>query len=209
MNDEVNNILDRVSLLYNKYGIKSITMDDVSRELGISKKTLYQYVEDKHELVQKSMQLNFEKHQCEFDNIFCCDKNAIEELIEMHRLVNLMMKEYNPSTEYDLRKYYPDLFRQISEQRRNRMYENVLSNLKKGKAQGIYRKELNEVVVSKLTISRIFHMLDNETVTLTEFTSPEFFAEVIIYHIRGIANEKGLKTLQENYHKLNVTIKEE
>jgi hypothetical protein len=82
------------------------------------------------------------------------------------------------------------------------MYQNVLSNLKKGKEQGIYRKELNETVIAKLTIIRIFQMLDNETVTLTEFTSPEFFTEVLVYHIRGIANEKGLKVLEQNIHKL-------
>jgi len=202
MTDELKNILERVRLLYNKYGIKSITMDDVARELGISKKTLYQYVVDKTDLVQKTMQLGYEKHQCEFDAVFCCDKNAIEELIDMHRLVNGTMKEFNPSTDYDLRKYYPEIFRQIQEMRKQRMYQNVLSNLKKGKEQGIYRKELNESVIAKLTIIRIFQMLDNETVTLTEFTSPEFFTEVLIYHIRGIANEKGLNILEQNIHKL-------
>jgi TetR/AcrR family transcriptional regulator, cholesterol catabolism regulator len=202
MNDELKNIIERVSLLYNKYGIKSITMDDVARELGISKKTLYQYIKDKNELVTKVVQLDIEKRSNEFDSVFGQDKNAIEELVEMHKTVHSQMKGFNPSTDYDLRKYYPDLYRQMLEERKKKMFDNVIGNLRKGKAQGIYRKELKETVIAKLTIVRIFQMIGNETVSVSEFTSPEFFTEVLTYHIRGIANEKGLKVLEQNIHKL-------
>jgi len=47
MNEELKQIIEKVQALYFKYGIKSVTMDDVARELGMSKKTLYQYVSDK------------------------------------------------------------------------------------------------------------------------------------------------------------------
>ena len=53
MNEDLKNILLKVRELYMKYGIKSITMDDVASEIGISKKTLYQFVTDKDELVGK------------------------------------------------------------------------------------------------------------------------------------------------------------
>ena len=202
MNEELQNILEKVRCMYQKYGIKSITMDDVSRELGISKKTLYQHVADKLDLVQKVMDLEIELRLNEFDSVFCCDKNAIEELVEMHRLVNLSMKEYNPSTDYDLRKYYPDIHKKMFEIRRKRMFENVLNNLKKGKLQEIYRADLNESIIAKLTVVRILQMIDNETIPVLEFTSTDFFSEVLIYHIRGIANENGLKILEENIDKL-------
>lgn len=204
MDEELLKILDRVSQLYNKYGIKSITMDDVARELGISKKTLYQYVTDKNDLVSKVIQIDIEKRKLEFDKVFGQDKNAVEELLEMHKMVHGQIKGFNPSTDYDLRKYYPDLYRQMLEVRQNHMYEKVLSNLQKGKNQGLYRKELNQKVIAKLTISRIFQIIDNETVSVTEFTSSEFFTEVLIYHIRGIANENGLKVLEQNIHKLKI-----
>ena len=104
MERELNNILDRVIILYRKYGIKSITMDDVARELGISKKTLYQYVDDKNELVNKAVMHDIDRH---FYNINCIKNknlNAIDELLEINRYLTVMLKDYNPSWDYDLKK---------------------------------------------------------------------------------------------------------
>ncbi len=202
MNDELNNILDKVLALYQKYGIKSITMDDVSRELGISKKTLYQYVTDKTDLVAKVLEHEMNFRKCEFEKINCCGMNAIEELIAVHKFVNDKVKEYNPSTEYDLKKYYPELYHKSHNEKFQRMYESILLNIKKGKEQGLYRQELNEEIIAKLTAMRTEQLTGAEVSMVNEFTSMHFFAEVIIYHIRGIANEKGIKFLEENIHKI-------
>jgi AcrR family transcriptional regulator len=202
MNDELNNILDKVLALYQKYGIKSITMDDVSRELGISKKTLYQYVTDKTDLVAKVLEHEMNFRKCEFEKINCCGMNAIEELIAVHKYINDKVKEHNPSTEYDLKKYYPDIFHKFNSERHQRMYEIILANIKKGKEQGLYRKEMNEEIIAKLTATRTEQLTGAEVSMVNEFTSMHFFAEVIIYHIRGIANEKGIKFLEENIHKI-------
>jgi AcrR family transcriptional regulator len=208
MNDELKTILDKVSVLYRRYGIKSITMDDVSRELGISKKTLYQYVADKTDLVNKILELEMSSRSCEFENILGCDKNAIEELIDVHRFVYKKLKEINPSAEYDLRKYYPDLFHKFQEDRQQKMYANILSNLKKGKEQGLYRADLNEDIITKLIVMRSELSGGIDAYAIHEITSPEFFTEVMIYHIRGIANEKGIEVLEANMHKLRNPIKE-
>ena len=207
MNEELKNILERVGCLYQKYGIKSITMDDVARELGISKKTLYQYVTDKTDLVNKVYELEMEKRKCDFEKIHDDSKNAIEDLIEVHRFVYQKMKEYNPSTEYDMRKYYPELNKKIQEQRHKNMYERVLENIKKGKQQGLYRTELNEEIITQITVTRSEISGGIENIGINEFNSPNFFTEIMIYHIRGIANEKGLKVLEENMDKLSNQIK--
>jgi TetR/AcrR family transcriptional regulator, cholesterol catabolism regulator len=208
MNEELKNILERVLCLYQKYGIKSITMDDVSRELGISKKTLYQYVADKTDLVAKVLELEMEKNRCNFESIVSGEKNAIEELIDVHRFVFKRIKDFNPSTEYDLRKYYPDLYRKTQEERQKKMYERILTNLKQGKAQGLYRKEINEEIITKVTVVRSEISTNVDAFSGNELFTPSFFTEVMIYHIRGIANEKGIKYLEENQHKFLDTMKE-
>ena len=103
MNDELLNILQRVRSLYRKYGIRSVTMDDVSRELGISKKTLYQYVHDKDELVNKVVELELTSQQNHFIESCRENLNAIEEIAEIARCINYMLKEYSAVTEYDLK----------------------------------------------------------------------------------------------------------
>jgi len=204
MNDELNSILEKVQVLYHKYGIKSITMDDVSRELGISKKTLYQYVVDKTDLVNKVLELEVSNRNLEFNLCTGSEKNAIEEMVDVHWYLNKMMKDYNPSTDYDLKKYYPDLYRKYHESRRKKMYEKVLSNIRKGKKQGLYRMELNEEIIAKLTILRAESIIDNEIYNTSEFTSKRYFMELIIFHIRGIANQEGIKVLEKNIKKFEL-----
>jgi AcrR family transcriptional regulator len=196
MNEELSNILQRVHTLYRKYGIKSVTMDDVSRELGISKKTLYQYVRDKDELVRKVIELEIStRHDYMHDS--CKENlNAIEELTEIARCIGYMLKEYSAVTEYDLRKYYPDLYVRMREVRREQMYRFIQDNLIKGKKEGLYRENLNVDILSRLSVSYIDSMFESEVITLTEFLDQHFFFEYLVYHLRGIANEKGLQVLE-------------
>lgn len=204
MDTELKNILEKVNCLYRKYGIKSVTMDDVARELGISKKTLYQHVKDKNELVEKAIDLELEQKNCRMQQIDYENLNAIEEIFEVNRCINQMIKEYNPSLDYDLRKYYPDLHKKIQEIRLRSMSESVLANLRKGKKEGLYREELNEEIITKLQVARLEKSLHSEIFTIEEVTSPKFHKEVFIYHIMGIANEKGRKFLENNIDKLNI-----
>jgi AcrR family transcriptional regulator len=202
MNEELKQIIEKVRVLYFKYGIKSVTMDDVARELGMSKKTLYQHVSDKNDLVQNVVNYVMERDHSEFDEIFENHKNAVEELIEMTLYINKAMKNHNPSTIYDLKKYYPDLYKVMMEKRRNKMYQHTINNLRKGKEQGIYRTEIKEDIIAKYTTILTFQTFENNTLDMTEFTSRDFFNEVFNYHIRGIANAKGLEILEQNMNNL-------
>ena len=201
MNEELLNILQKVRCLYMKYGIKSVTMDDVARELGISKKTLYQYLSDKNELVSKVVELELEERGKYFEKECCNDINAIEEVFEVHRMVQKMVKDYNAATEYDLKKYYPDLYNKVIKMRRERIYNNILKNLKKGKAEGLYRSELNEDIIAKLQVSRVEAAFDDEVFTHDEILSDRILIEIFVYHIRGIATDKGLKILEKEIEK--------
>lgn len=203
MNTELKTILDKVSTLYRKYGIKSITMDDVAKELGISKKTLYQYVSDKTDLVAKV---------AEHIRLYNCSnmtekpdsrKNAIENLIDVSLHLNALMKDQSPSYKYDLKKYYPDIFRDLMSAQRKLMYESMIFNIRKGKNEGLYRKELNEEIIAKLYLLRIENLQGSEIFREDEMHSTKFFKEVFVYHIHGLATEKGIRVLDENMLKIN------
>jgi AcrR family transcriptional regulator len=207
VNNELKNILLKVRELYVKYGIKSITMDDVARELSISKKTLYQYVTDKDDLVGKFIENEIELR---FDQIYKCFKigyNAIEELFEISFFMNRMMKDQNPTTEYDLRKYYPHHFQKTVKARREGMYKYILQNLKKGKEEGLYRDDMDVEIIAKLYLSRSENNHFNELFTNEEFTSVKLFIEVLNYHIRGIATEKGIVVLEKKIKELETNNK--
>lgn len=197
MEKEFENIVEKVSNLYQKYGIKSVTMDDVSRELGISKKTLYAYVANKEELVEKFIEYKTDQKQCNVKWIQEQELNAIEELLAVNQQVVEMLKNFNPATEYDLKKYYPGLYTKLRKHRMDSMYKAVRSNIEKGKKEGFYRAELNGEIIAKIYVSRIENSFESEMFTLDELTSETFINEMMIYHIRGIANKKGIDFLEK------------
>jgi AcrR family transcriptional regulator len=195
---ELEKILVKVSGMYKKYGIKSVTMDDVAHELGMSKKTLYQYVKDKTDLVEKVVE---HVRECNFSNMVEMKKikgNAIEQLIQVSQHVNALMKDHSPSYEYDLRKYYPEIYRKLMTARRKMMYESMIANIRKGKKEGVYRKELDEEIITKLQLLRMENMRDTELFLEEEVHTPKFFREVFLYHLHGLATARGLKVLEEN-----------
>jgi AcrR family transcriptional regulator len=201
MEKELLDILKKVNTLYQKYGIKSITMDDVAKKLGISKKTLYQYVKDKADLVEKVIMLEIKDKQ-KISKEFINNKkiNVIEKAIQVHKFIDEYLKNVNFSIEYDLRKYYPDLYKKIQEMRRKNMYESMLRNMKKGKKEGLYRKDLNVELIAKLQIFRAENLLDNGMFSKKDFTI-ETFNELLTYHIRGIASNKGIKYFEKFFNK--------
>ena len=202
MNEDLKSILLKVRDLYLKYGIKSITMDDVARDMGISKKTLYQFVTDKDDLVGKFVDMEIEMKQEEIGRCFNTGCNAIEELFGISVFMNKMMRDQNPATEYDLKKYYPQHYQKTVQTRRERMFEYILQNLIKGKSEGLYRLDINEKFIAKLYLSRSENIHLNELFTVEEFTSMKLFVELIKYHVRGIGTEKGIKTLDKKIKEL-------
>jgi TetR/AcrR family transcriptional regulator, cholesterol catabolism regulator len=202
VNENLKNILLKVRDLYTKYGIKSITMDDVASDLGISKKTLYQFVTDKDDLVGKFIDLEIEMRQAEICKCFNVRYNAIEELFEISVFMKKMMSDQNPATEHDLKKYYPHHYQKIVTTRRERVYHYLLMNLLKGKEEGLYRKDMDEKVIAKLYLSRSENIHFNELFSIEEFSSIKLFLELLIYHIRGIATARGLIVLENKIKEL-------
>jgi AcrR family transcriptional regulator len=172
-------------------------MDDVASELGISKKTLYQYVADKEDLVGKVIDYEIKIRQEEVCRCFKTGFNAIEELFEISIFMNKIMRNQNPATEYDLKKYYPEQYQKTIKSRREGMYKYILSNLKKGKEEGLYREDMNVEVIAKLYLARSENIHFSELFSVEEFTSFNLFLELITYHVRGIATEKGIEELEK------------
>jgi hypothetical protein len=113
-----------------------------------------------------------------------------------------MMRDQNPATEHDLKKYYPHHYQKTVKSRRERMYNYILMNIKKGKEEGLYRKEMNEEIIAKLYLSRTENIHFNELFTVEEFTSVKLFVELLTYHVRGMATDKGIIVLDEKLKEL-------
>jgi hypothetical protein len=177
-------------------------MDEVAKHLYISKKTLYEHFSDKEDLVRNVLLLDHEKRNCFYAEIEKKNLNAIEEILELYKMINNMFRDYNPSMEYDIHKYYPDLYTKIREIRRKKMYDTVYGNMNKGKKEGLYRKELNSKIIARLHVFRVEQMFDNDMFTVEELVSSKVFNELFVYHMEGILSPEGRIFFMKNFRRL-------
>lgn len=197
-------IFEKVEELFLNYGIKSITMDDISKELGISKKTLYQFVENKTDLINKTLSLHIESEKVEIEKIHKIAKDPIQELLLVAKHVLQHLRKIKPNTVFDLKKYYRDAWGLIEEFHQSFVYELMKSNLNEGLKQGIYREGLDADVLAKLYSATGFALVDEGIFPLKDYNRKELFKQFIFYHIHGIASPKGLKLLNKHLSNGNI-----
>jgi AcrR family transcriptional regulator len=183
------------------YGIKSMTMDDLSTRLGISKKTLYQHVKDKNDLVDKVLTHISKDFKCMVDESSGRDKNAIDELFNITTTVADRLKDIHPSIHFDLEKYHPAAFRKMLDDKRREIYTTTTGNLQRGIDEGLYRTDLNIPMIATIYIARFDMVFDGELFPPDRFRPEELHWELFRYHIRGIASAKGLKYLERKVRK--------
>lgn len=190
-------IVESATDVFMKYGIKSVNMDDMSRHLGMSKKTLYLYVKDKEELVRKSVAFFCTKEDSEIREICHHGLNAIDESLEIMKWVLSVLQHVHPSVNYDLEKYHPEVARAMKENRHRAIYDCIRLNMKKGQREGLYRKDFNADIIAKVYIARIDIIFDQELFPMDQHNLSDLYREIFKYHIRGIASSEGLDYLKE------------
>lgn len=178
-----------------------MTMDDVARNLCISKKTLYEHFTDKEDLVAQVMLMEHARWFEVLNEIGKKELNAVEELFEVYKVLKRMFRDYNPSMEYDLRKYYPDLSMKLREVRRKMIYDSGYRNMTKGKKEGLYRKDLNSKIIARLHLFKVENMVDSDMFSIGELTSFKVFHEIFVYHLNGILSPKGRFFFEDNFKK--------
>ena len=140
MDEKKLEILERASAVYMKFGIKSVTMDDLSRELGVSKKTIYKYFADKNDLVKLIIEMKVQMDQAVCINCSNQSENAIEDLINVSKFVIEHVGNVNPTVFYDLQKHYKDAWNIIEKHKWEFVLSMIKDNIERGIKEGIYRE---------------------------------------------------------------------
>ena len=190
-----NKILQECFDSFMKFGIKSVSMDDIARNLGMSKKTIYGFYDKKEALVRKVVLHFVEKDENEVEVITKNSKDAIDEIISIARHVIKMFRTMSPNALYDLKKYYPDVFNIIDVKHYRFIYNCIKTNLTRGIEEGYYRADINVEIVSKFYVGLSHLVVDQDEFSLIQYERSELFTELIRYHLNGILSEKGKKYL--------------
>jgi len=190
-------ILDGALELFYKHGIKSITMDDVAKHLGMSKKTIYRFFRDKEEIVMKCCDRDLNDRDCVFREITGTSTDAIGELMEMMKHTSRMFSQMNPNLFYDMQKYHPSvwkLFRDFKEKNILRMVED---NLRKGISQGLYRRDINIPVIARLRIEEVEMGMNPQIFPSQLFRIAEVQLSLFDHFMHGITTLKGHKLINK------------
>ena len=180
-----------------RFGIKSQNMDDISRSLRISKKTLYKFARDKNDLVDNSIKTYINKIQEEITEVIASGENAIDENYKTSQYVFSKFKTMHPSVLFDLEKYHPESLRHLEDHKHNFVMDCVKKNLERGIEEGLYRSNIHIDLVASLHVYMTDQLHTGDLLSATNLTFPQAFLEHFRYHIRGIASDKGIDFLNK------------
>jgi len=193
-------ILKKSLGLFIKHGFKSVTMDDIANELGISKKTIYQHFSSKSDLVKATVDYVFESATAKMKNIAGNCETPIHEHFEMKNcLGDLFGQNIQASTIYQFNKYYPRLSERIQQKKHENYDFIILRNLRDGVKQGYYRKEIDIDFVGKIFFASTTAFFNDEMFINLQSTQSidELNYKLLEYHLRGIVTPKGLQILEQ------------
>lgn len=193
-------ILNTSLRLFTQHGFKSITMDDIAKELGISKKTIYQHFVSKNDLVKATVDYVFDTATTQMKNIIGkCESPIHEHFVIKNCVSELFGFNIKPSTIFQFNKYYPKLAERVQKKRHEDYDFTIVRNLNEGVAQGYYRKDLDIDFVGRLffTTSNIFYNDETFTTTQNSQSVSDLNYKLLEYHLRAIVTPKGLEVLEE------------
>ncbi len=190
-------ILKGAESLFMRYGVRSISMDDIARHLSVSKKTLYQHFEDKEDIVTITCQSHIEGVSKEFDEIRDNSKNAIDELAKISSCMKHTTEEMNPSLLFDLQKYHPKAWSVWLDHKNNFIRESVVRNLKQGIEEGYFRPEIDYDVIATMRLELVQLAFDDQVFPPTRFKLGAVQSQIFDHFVYGIVTEKGRKLYQK------------
>lgn len=189
-------IIEKAATMFLSFGFKSVTMDDIADELGISKKTIYQYFTTKPELIKNATLFVFEEVTSGIDKIRHQNINPIEELFAIEKFVYDYLKTDSSSTIHQLQKYYPKIYAASKQHHLEKVEEIIGNNLKSGIKQGFYRKEIDTDVIGRFYFSGVMSCQDVTLFPSQKFEKKDVFKKFLEYHLRGIGTPKGIEVLE-------------
>lgn len=181
-------------------------MDEFSRMMGISKKTLYQVVSNKTDLVEKIGAFIKESMEQKVEDVKGKGLNAIDCLLEMSKISSENHFRINPILTFEIKKYYPLVYDKYLSHKKDIIIKHIIENIEQGINEGYYRQNLNKEIVAHLYFQKIEDFQNMTREEIQNFSFTKVFEVMFENHIRGISNQKGIEYFEKQKAKLNFNI---
>lgn len=178
-------------------GVKSVTMDEIAGELGMSKKTIYAHFPTKGKLIEATALHVFEEISLGVEQIREENKDPLQELFSIKEFAAAHLKDEKSSPQYQLQKYYPKIALTIRVKQKQMLEDITTENLQKGITQGFYRRDLDVEFISRIYFIGILGIKDRDLFPEPGHSTNELTDMHLEYHLRAIVTPAGLKKLEE------------
>ena len=183
--------------LFMRYGFRSVTMDEIAGQTGISKKTLYQFFEDKDALVEAVMHTELEYMQTQCKKQVKEAENAIEEIFLDMDAMEAVMDAMNPQIVFDLEKFYPRTFEKFKKHKNNFLLDVIRKNLERGIEEELYRNDFDIDIIARFRLESAFVIFNPEIFPHSKYSLIKVSTEVYYHYLHGIATTKGKKLIEK------------
>lgn len=190
-------ILKGARELFFKYGVRSVTMDDIARHLGMSKKTIYQSYKEKDEIVHKLMQSHIKEDEFACTEAYKKGNNVVEEVFNVIRNITEIFSKVNPLLLYELQKYYPQSWKLVKEFKENFVQKMVEQSIEKGKKEGYVRLDANTRILSRLRMEEVEIAFNPAIFPADKFSIVEVQLALAEHFLYGICTLKGHKLVNK------------
>ena len=194
-------ILNKARELMFQTGVKHVTMDELANQLGISKKTIYHYFKDKDSLVCSVVENELTNHELFCNQSVMAADNAVHEIFLLMSVIQEMFNRMNPLALFEIEKYYPDAYEKIKNHKDQYIFSMISTNLEKGIAEGLYRKDVDVNILSKYRLETSLIPFNIQVFHPSKFDMLKVNLQIIEHFVYGVATLEGHK-LMDNY-KLN------
>lgn len=193
-------IVNKAHELFMRYGIRSISMDEVANHLGMSKKTIYQFYTDKEALVEDVIDIEINSNQAECISHKEKSENAIHEVFMAVDMLLDLLTKMNPTVIFDLDKYHPKAFKKYNDYKNKFLYTIIKENLEWGKTEGLYREEIQSDILARFRLASMFLLFNPELFPLGKHGLAVVITEMTDNFLYGLASLKGQKLIQKYKH---------
>lgn len=200
-------LIEPIKELFYVYGLKNLSMDELSSRLGISKKTLYSFVKNKEDLVEKLFLYEESKVMKMTEEIDTYPINAIEKLLKISQLIHGEMKRINPMIRFEMKKYYQHIFETYMDKKRKFVFEGMKINIQQGISEQLYRDDINIDLVATIYLNSVIELHNSEICKMLDINYIQLFEVMFENHIRAISTAKGLAFFESRKKEILAYIK--
>jgi AcrR family transcriptional regulator len=182
---------------FRQYGFKMITMDDIARRAGISKKTLYQHFTSKPDVVKACIawhQQHVHQHMLE---TIADSENAVEGMVRVNALMNQMFRQINPLAMLELQRFFPEAYALFREKLVHKDISAIRDNINQGIEEGLYRPGIDADLLARFRVETCI-MLFQPNSLIGDSQHPHLVAKEIMENfLYGLMTPKGEKLYQK------------